>query len=84
MNEKTWYGIGSKKSHEVFMEELYENNLGFRNGEFQVVGKFKGGKSKVLLRDKYGYCSVSAYDLTRGVTQKMTIKSAIFKTLYLM
>ena len=50
MNEKTWYGIGYKKSHEVFMEELYENNLGFREGEFQVLGKFKGSKSKVLLK----------------------------------
>lgn len=65
------------------MEELYANNLGYRKGLFRVVGKFKGGKSKVILKDDYGYCAVSAYDLTIGVTQKMSIKSAIFKTQYL-
>jgi hypothetical protein len=80
---KKWYGIGSSKSHEKFMEQLYANNSGYREGLFRVVGKFKGGKSKVILKDNYGYCAVSAYDLTRGVTQKMTIKSAIFKTQYL-
>lgn len=65
------------------MEQLYANNSGYREGLFRVIGKFKGGKNKVILKDDYGYCAVSAYDLTRGVTQKMTIKSAIFKTQYL-
>ncbi len=80
---KKWYGVGSSKSHEEFMEQLYTNNLGYREGLFKVVGKFRGGKNKVILKDRYGYCAVSAYDLTRGVTQKTSIKSAIFKTQYL-
>jgi len=78
-----WYGIGSSKTHNEFIEQLYENNEGYRNGLFEVIGKFKGAKKKILLRDRYGYCAVLPGDLTRGVTQKMTIKSALFKTEYL-
>lgn len=81
--DKKWYGVGSSKSHEDFMEQLYANNLGYKKGLFEVVGKYKGGKSKVILKDKYGYCSICAYDLTSGKVQKTTIKSAIFKTQYL-
>ena len=77
------YGNRYKKSHENFIKELIENNEGYKNGNFTVVGKFRGVKEKVILKDKYGYCAVSAYDLIKGVTQKMTIKSAMFKTEYL-
>lgn len=73
----------NQKTHEDFMKELYANNIGYRNGLFKVVGKFKGVKNKIILKDQYGYCAVLPGDLTRGTTEKMTIKSAIFKTEYL-
>ena len=75
--------MSKKKTHEEFLEELYLNNEGYRNGNFIVFGKFKGFKVNLLLRDKYGYCSVKPYDLLKGVTQSTSIKSALFKTSYL-
>lgn len=80
--EKEWYGAGKPKSHEKFLEELLLNNKGYRDGEFKVIGRFKGSKTKIYLKDKYGYCAVIPYDLLTGVTQKMSVKSAVFKTAY--
>lgn len=82
-SKKGLENIVPKKTHEKFMEELWLNNQGYREGFFTVVGKFKGVKRKVILRDKYGYCAVLPGDLTRGVVQRLTIKSAMFKTEYL-
>jgi len=70
-------------ANELFIEKLSKNNIGYINKEFIVVGKLKAAKKKILLKDRYGYCKVLPYDLTRGVTYRMTIKSAVNKTQYL-
>lgn len=63
-----------------FLETLYKNNEFFSNNEFVVLSKFKDLKTKMIVKDKYGYLKVFPQSLLKG--GKPSIVSAIFKTEY--
>ncbi len=63
-----------------FLELLENRNLHFRDGEFEVVGKYINNRVKILCKNKYGECLVAP----RGLLQNynLCISSAINKTQY--
>lgn len=70
-----------KKTHEEFLEELYEKNTHFRRGIFKVIGEYKTAKTKIQVEDEFGICEITPNSLlSRGV--RCELRSAINKTDY--
>lgn len=72
--------MGKKKTHEQFLEELWEKNEHYRNGEFEVVGEYVNWSSKIKLKAKYGECNVTPTTLLCG--GNASIRSAVDKISY--
>ena len=65
---------------DYFKKELFETNKYFRNGDFEVVGDYKGRLYKIEILNKYGVCSINAESLLKG--SEPSIMSAIDKEEY--
>jgi len=75
------YICGMKKlTHEQFLEKLYKNNEGYRNGEFEVIGKYINNRIKIKIENKYGECLVSTGNILNEAIP--TIETAVDKTAY--
>lgn len=70
-----------KKTHEQFLISLYEKNEHYRNGEFKIIGNYRGNKSRILVEDRYGKCLITPNTLLNKGS-KPNINSAIDKTSY--
>ena len=64
--------------HEKFMLRLKYVNTYYQNLEFIVVGEYDSMKSKILVKNKYGYYLIQPTVLLKGFN--VSIKSAVNKT----
>lgn len=67
-------------THEEFLEKLWENNEHYRNGEFEVVNKYKNYYAKIQVKNKYGICTLTSALLIGG--SNASIVTAKNKTEY--
>lgn len=72
--------MNKKKTHEQFLEDLWDKNKHYRDGELIIVGSYSGSKSKIEVVTRYGNCSIAAGMLLKNQLPK--IDSAINKTEY--
>lgn len=73
--------IGKKLTHKEFLDNLYEKNEYYRNGEFEVIGEeYINNRTKITLKTKYGLLQIAAFNLLMG--QGFDIRSALNKTEY--
>jgi hypothetical protein len=68
------------KTHSEFMIDLERKNKSYQKGEFEVVGVYKNKDSKILLKNKYGYCVAIANNLLKNYT--LNIRSALHPNEY--
>lgn len=54
-----------KRTHEEFLALLWVKNKDYRDGKFNVVGRYTCKENKILLKNKYGYLNVFAGNLLR-------------------
>lgn len=66
--------------HEEFLEKLKLVNEEYRNGEFEIITKYKKANEKIIVKNKYGYCAITPYCLS--LNTKPYIKNAIDKTAF--
>lgn len=60
---------------EYFLNELSESNKHYINGEFEVLGEYKGVHNKILCRNKYGEALMNVSTLLTG--SNVSVKSAV-------
>lgn len=70
----------SKITHEAFILKLYSSNYNFREGNFKIVGEYTGAAQRLLCKNKFGECSVTAMSLYKGC--RLSIVTAVDKTNY--
>lgn len=68
------------KTHKEFLKAVWVNNKHYRNGVFKIVGKFTFLNKHIIVKTKYGDCSVTAESLYYGTNP--CILSAIDKNQY--
>jgi hypothetical protein len=68
-------------THQEFLIKLRENNIHYKNKEFEVISEFKKMKDHLLVEDKFGLLKNMPYDLLQG--RKPTIQSALNKYEYI-
>lgn len=69
-------------THEEFLQRLMEVNSHYREGEFEVLGKYTHNRTPIEVGDKYGVCRVVPANLLNG-NSRPTIYTAIDKESYL-
>lgn len=69
------------KTHNEYIRDLLNKNESYKNGEFRVVGIYKNKSSKILLKNKYGYCISIANNLLKNYT--LNIRSALHPNEYI-
>jgi len=69
-----------KKTHEQFLENLWNKNKHYREGKFEVIGEYIRNTAKILVKNKYGVCVITPASLLIGVNPH--ILSAINKSEY--
>lgn len=69
-----------KWTHKQFLNELWKRNEHYRNGEFEVIGKYKGRFKRILCGNKYGLVTPIPNTLLEGFN--LGIKNALDKTSY--
>lgn len=67
-------------THEQFLEKLWNKNEHYRNGDFEVIGKYEGHRFFIKTKTEFGLCSIKANSLLTG--NKPHIRSAVNKTEY--
>lgn len=65
-----------KRTHSEFLKELYSKNKYYKEGYFEVIGKYKSKDHKILLKNKYGYL----YSLAGNLLQQKSKPSIISAT----
>jgi hypothetical protein len=71
--------LAKRKTHEEFMRDFKDKNPELFNS-VEVVGKYDGGKNRILIKDSYGEMNVIAEKLL--TSKKMNIKNCSNKTEY--
>ncbi len=69
-----------KKTHEQFLEDLWNKNKHYREGKFEVIGEYIRNSTKILVNNKYGVCAITPASLLIGVNPH--ILSAVDKSEY--
>lgn len=69
-----------KYTHNEYLDKVYELNQAYREGRFEIIGKYEGIESKMFTQDAFGICCINAGSLFWGMCP--TINSAIDKTSY--
>lgn len=72
--------MAKRFTHEQFLEKLWNSNLYYRNGDFEVIGEYQTKRIKIKVRDKFGECEVHPSCLLNNY--RVSISSAINKTQY--
>lgn len=70
-----------KLTHEEFLEKLLEKNEHYRNGEFEVVSKYKNYTTPILVKDAKGICKIDYASLVNR-NYITSILTAVDKTEY--
>lgn len=70
-----------KKTHREFTELLFDKNKNFKNNDFILIGKYINMRTRILIKNKYGKCSVMPDLLLKGSNGCIT--TAIDKVKYL-
>jgi len=74
--------MGSDKlTYDQVISRLLEDNIYYKNKEFTIISKFKGGRYPLIVKDKYGYHRMSVYSLLKG--SKPSSRSSLFPLNYL-
>jgi hypothetical protein len=69
-----------KRTHEEFIEKLYQTNSYFRDGHFNIIGEYKNDSTPILLENKYGLCKSIPNNLYKNANPNFN--SAVDKTAY--
>lgn len=72
--------MADKKTHQQFIDELLIKNEYYRNGDFTILNTYCGILGKILVKNSYGLCEVSAKTLLLG--NKITIGASLDKVSY--
>lgn len=73
--------MGKRQTHNEFLDKLLLKNKHFKNGEFKVLSKIKSHPEPMIVKDKYGYCKMTANSLLKG--SKPSISGSIYPKNYL-
>ncbi len=74
-------GNNKKAMEQVVFEKLvYDNNIHYREGVFQIISNYKNQRHKIKVQTKYGVCDVYPNNLT--CNHSPSIRSAENKTEY--
>jgi hypothetical protein len=71
--------MSKRLSKEDFIQRVWDNNIAYRNGDFEIIGEYTSVNNKILVRDKYGELMVGGQALIKSTPN---ILSAIDKTKY--
>jgi len=69
-----------KKTHEQFLEDLWNRNKHYRDGMFEVIGQYECDRCKIELNTKFGKCLIIPNSLLVGTMPN--ISSAINRAEY--
>lgn len=69
-----------KKTHEQFLEDLWNKNKHYREGKFEVIGEYIKTNAKILVKNRCGVCAITPFHLLQGANPN--IVAAINKTEY--
>lgn len=69
-----------QKTHEEFLQKVYDNNKHYREGVFEVMTEYTNVKVPVLVKNKYGFIKITPNSLFSGA--KPCGESAIDKNKY--
>ena len=75
-----------KKTHEQFLEDLWNRNKHYREGKFKVVGQYEKTEYRIELETKFGRCMCVPHVLLRDTLpdiRSATSKSEYFKNVCL-
>lgn len=67
-----------RKTNEQFIEDLFINNMYFRNGEFYIWNEYISARSPLLLITEFGLCKSTGNALLNG-NNPCTVNSAVDK-----
>ena len=70
-----------RRTHEQFLEDLWNKNKYYREGMFEVIGQYVETHTKILVKNKYGVCAMQPNSLLNQGANPHII-SAINKTEY--
>ncbi len=66
--------------HEYFLNMLLSSNASYKNGDFEVISKFKNVNEKITIKNKFGICKLYGLNLLKGCIPN--ISSSIDPTNY--
>lgn len=55
-----------KVNQEEFLKKLWDKNEHYRNGDFEVVGRYVDWKVRILIKDKYGLITLTPESLLKS------------------
>lgn len=67
-------------NHNYFLNKLESVNINYKKRKIKIIGTYKDYNSHILVKDKYGECSITVGHLLQG--KKPSIESALNKDLY--
>lgn len=69
-----------KLTHEEYLKKLEKGSSFYRNGEFELVSDYVNSRTPILVKNKYGVCSVSPNNLRKNTPP--SIQTAVNKNEY--